>query len=128
MLQYCQVFHRSCLAPRAVEAVKIAILTTIDAVITGEKFGEIMQQSISVMLEQLKSSDPVAREAAIRALGESRDPVVVNPLKQIQTSDPDPALRELAGRYVQQSPIQLTQSPTLTPAPAAPAGKSSGQP
>ncbi len=82
-----------------------------------------MQQSISVMLEQLKSSDPVAREAAIRALGESRDPVVVNPLKQIQTSDPDPALRELAGRYVQQSPIQLTQSPTLTAPSGQPAGK-----
>jgi len=91
-----------------------------------------MQPPISTLLDQLKSSDPVAREAAIPALGESRYPAVANPLKQVQASDPDPKLRDLAGRYVQQIPIQLTQSPTpgfaAAVTPTAPANKSGVKP
>src|SRR5713226_6822330 len=80
-----------------------------------------MQQPINALLDQLKSTDAGTREAAIRALGDSRDPAVVSALKQVQASDPDPALRQLAGRYVQQIPIPLTQ-PTGQ-AQATPGGK-----
>ena len=53
-------------------------------------------QSISNVLDRLKSADPLVREAAIRELATSTDPAAVSALKDIYQNDPDPDLRELA--------------------------------
>ena len=49
-------------------------------------------------LQQLRSTDPAARRAAIIALADSPDPNAASILARISKTDPDPALRALAER------------------------------
>jgi hypothetical protein len=71
--------------------------------------GEAMQRPMNELTDQLKSSDPAVREAALHALGMFHDSGVLDALKKVQTQDPDPKLRQLVAQLAGQSPVQLTQ-------------------
>jgi hypothetical protein len=62
-----------------------------------------MQRPLKVILERLRSSDPLVREAAIRELATSNDPGAVAALKQVYESEPDQNLKEL----VKQTALQI---------------------
>src|SRR5688572_28230933 len=65
-----------------------------------------MQRSIEIVLERLKDTDPLVREAAIRELATSNHPAAITALKDIFENDPDPNLRELA----KQTAAQIQQN------------------
>src|SRR5688572_24569839 len=72
-------------------------------------------------LEQLNSSDPRQRQAAVIALGKLRDPVALRPLAELFRTDPDAQIRELAlkaGRLIRgdSSERPASTAPIFVPA------------
>jgi hypothetical protein len=61
---------------------------------------------IDQYIPQLRSSDPQTRKKAVEALGKSGDPTAIGVLLKVAEKDPDPGVRDLAGkagRYLQRN-------------------------
>ncbi|NDJ79219.1 MAG: HEAT repeat domain-containing protein, partial [Chloroflexi bacterium] len=79
------------------------------------------------LIQQLRSSDPAQRRAAIIALANTKNPAATNHLTAIQHNDPDPELRELALKaetYIHQhTALGKTDSPATDARPGGKVGQ-----
>jgi hypothetical protein len=86
-----------------------------------------MERPIEIVLERLKDSDPLVREAAIRELATSNHPAAITTLKDIFENDPDPNLRELAKQTAAQIQQNAKEHGWANAAQSAPPTRSQAQ-